>query len=112
MLKDYIKKLRTYQQKKTVNILDIPEAIFPSEETVGSEQYFDNVIVHRCVSLIASSASHVPWLVYKNKGVKRFLPTTILLPSYLKNLTQKLQEQISLLKQFLVYCSMAIAMFF
>jgi hypothetical protein len=112
MLKDYIKKLRTYRQKKTVNILDIPEAIFPSEETVGSEQYFDNVIVHRCVSLIASSASHVPWLVYKKQGVKRFLPTTILLPSYLKNLTQKLQEQISLLKQFLVYCSMAIAMFF
>ena len=71
MLKDYIKKLRTYRQKKTVNILDIPEAIFPSEETVGSEQYFDNVIVHRCVSLIASSASHVPWLVYKKQGSKK-----------------------------------------
>ncbi|WPX99006.1 Phage portal N-terminal domain protein [Candidatus Megaera polyxenophila] len=78
MLKDYIKKLRNYREKKTANILNIPEAIFPSEETVGSEQYSKNVIVHRCVSLIASSASHVPWLVYRKQGSKKFILITIL----------------------------------
>jgi hypothetical protein len=59
MFKNYIKKLRNSGQKKTSSILDIPDSIFSSETKVGSEQYFDNVIVHRCVSLIASSASHV-----------------------------------------------------
>lgn len=71
MLKNYINKLRNNRQKKTVNILDIPDSIFFSEGRISAEQYFDNVIVHRCVSLIASSASHVPWLIYKNQGNKR-----------------------------------------
>ena len=48
--------------------------MFSSENRVSSEQYFDNVIVHRCVSLIASSASHVPWLVYKNHGNRVVVP--------------------------------------
>lgn len=73
MFKNYIKKLRNSGQKKTSSILDIPDSIFSSETKVGSEQYFDNVIVHRCVSLIASSASHVPWLIYKNHGSKMVL---------------------------------------
>ena len=71
MLKNYIRKLRNNRQKKSATILDIPDSIFSSETRAGSEQYFDNVIVHRCVSLIASSASHVPWLVYKDRGNRR-----------------------------------------
>ena len=58
MLKNYI---RNNGQKKSATILDIPDSIFSSESRAGCKQYFDNVIVQRCVSLIASSASHVTW---------------------------------------------------
>ena len=74
MFKNYIKKLRNSNQKKSASILNIPDFMFSSENRVSSEQYFDNVIVHRCVSLIASSASHVPWLVYKNHGNRVVVP--------------------------------------
>jgi HK97 family phage portal protein len=73
MLKNYINKLRNNRQTKAANILDFPDSLFLSEESVGHEQYFNNVIVHRCVSLIASSASHVPWMVYKNQGSRTSL---------------------------------------
>ncbi len=33
----------------------------------GVEAYRNNVIVYRCVNLIAQSASHVPWIVSRNK---------------------------------------------
>jgi len=68
MLKNYIKKLRRSSEKKSSNILDIPDSLFSSENTVSYEQYLNNVVVHRCVSLISSSASHVPWMLYKNHG--------------------------------------------
>lgn len=84
MFKNYIKKLRNSGQKKSASILDIPDSIFSSENRVGSEQYFDNVIVHRCVSLIASSASHVPWLVYKNHGNRIVLAPNHLAAKLLK----------------------------
>ncbi len=84
MLKNYIKKLRHHRQKKTASTLDIPDSIFSSEETISAEQYFTNVIVHRCVSLIASSASHVPWLVYKNQGNKRIFADNHLVAKLLK----------------------------
>ena len=64
--------------------MDIPDSIFSSENRVGSEQYFDNVIVHRCVNLIASSASHVPWLVYKNHGNRMVLAANHLAAKLLK----------------------------
>jgi HK97 family phage portal protein len=40
---------------------------------VGVESYKTNVIVNRCVNIIAQSASHVPWLVMKKtpKGFER-----------------------------------------
>lgn len=68
MLKNYIKKLRRPSEKKSTSILDIPNSLFYSEDKVGYEQYLNNVVVHRCVSLISSSASHVPWILYKNHG--------------------------------------------
>lgn len=68
MLKNYINKFRNSRDKKNSNFLDFPDATFSSVDRVGHEQYYNNVIVHRCVSLIASSASHVPWVVYKNHG--------------------------------------------
>jgi hypothetical protein len=59
MFKNYIKKLRNSGQKKSASILDIPDSIFSSENRVGSEQYFDNVIVHRCVNLIAGQFNNL-----------------------------------------------------
>jgi HK97 family phage portal protein len=44
------------------NALAAPKASFKS--------YSKNVIVHRCVNLIAQSASHIPWIVY-HKGIKQ-----------------------------------------
>lgn len=73
MLKKYVKKIWNSSHTKSTNILDLPDMFFSSEERVGCEQYLNNVIVHRCVSLIASSASHVPWCVYKNHGSKMVL---------------------------------------
>ncbi|MFK7968235.1 MAG: hypothetical protein AB8B68_03655 [Rickettsiaceae bacterium] len=97
MFKNYIKKLRNSNQKKSASILNIPDFMFSSENRVSSEQYFDNVIVHRCVSLIASSASHVPWLVYKNHGNRVVVPNH-LAAKLLKNLIRKYLERIFLLK--------------
>jgi HK97 family phage portal protein len=36
----------------------------------GFSSYSKNVIVHRCINLIAQSASHIPWVVY-HKGSKQ-----------------------------------------
>src|SRR5689334_10667648 len=33
--------------------------------------YRKNVIVHRCVNLIAQSASHIPWIVYHKGATKK-----------------------------------------
>lgn len=35
---------------------------------VGVDSYSKNVIVHRCVNLLAHAGSHVPWIVFDNKG--------------------------------------------
>jgi len=41
-----------------------------SEAKIGIGAYSKNVIVYRCVNLIAEAASHVPWLVSIKKGQK------------------------------------------
>lgn len=71
MVKAYIAKLLAPKERKAASILDIPDHFFYSEDKAGHENYYSNVIVHRCVSLIASSASHVPWLIYKNRGTDK-----------------------------------------
>jgi len=67
MLQKYIHKFKKSQERKHHNFLDMP-GYFEGQDAgnVGPNSYSQNVIVHRCVSLIASAASHVPWLVYKN----------------------------------------------
>ena len=42
---------------------------------ISAQIYLENTIVHRCVSLIASSASHVPWKVYRKSysGAKSYI---------------------------------------
>ncbi len=85
MLKKYINKLRNHRNVKSSNIIDFPENLFSLEDKIGPEQYMNNVIVHRCVSLIASSASHVPWLVYKKTLNGSKLVNNHLLARLLKN---------------------------
>jgi len=75
MFSTYLKKITKPVSKKSSSALDIPFFLSQEEDRVGVESYKTNSIVHRCVSLIATSASHIPWHVYKNCGDHRkFLP--------------------------------------
>lgn len=71
MLQSYFKKFSKQPVKKSFNTLDLPFVQSSSEDKVGVDIYKTNTIVHRCVSLIACSASHIPWQVHKEKGGKR-----------------------------------------
>ncbi len=71
MLQSYFKKFSKQSVKKSFNTLDLPFIHSSSEDKVGVDIYKTNAIVHRCVSLIACSASHIPWQVHKEKGGKR-----------------------------------------
>ncbi|PCJ25108.1 MAG: phage portal protein [Rickettsiales bacterium] len=73
MLKTYFKNLTKRRSEKSKSFLDIPFLRGESDDRVGAESYKNNAIVHRCVSLIASSASHVPWQIYKNNNGERKL---------------------------------------
>ncbi len=75
MFSNYFKKTINPQHKKSSTILDIPFFAENDDERVTVGAYKNNAIVHRCVSLIATSASHIPWYVYKNHGEhKKLLP--------------------------------------
>lgn len=69
MFSHYLKKLFKPKNIKSNNFLDWQGFHYGGFESskVGVEAYCKNVIVYRCVNLIAQSASHVPWLVKKNK---------------------------------------------
>lgn len=71
MLQSYFKKFSKQPIKKSLNALELPFMQYSGEKKVGINVYKTNAIVHRCVSLIACSASHVPWQVYREKGRKR-----------------------------------------
>ncbi|KAF8818501.1 phage portal protein [Rickettsia endosymbiont of Cardiosporidium cionae] len=68
MLEKYLKKIFDRSKKKSFDILDLPTHILSDDKTYSTttsndKQYY-NIIVHKCINLIATSASHVPWLVY------------------------------------------------
>ena len=71
MLQSYFKKFSKQPVKKSFNTLGVPLMQYSDEQRVSVDIYKTNIIVHRCVSLIACSASHVPWQVYKTKGGKK-----------------------------------------
>lgn len=74
-LASYLKKLTKTQAQKSRSALDIPFYSSSDDSTASIESYKNNSVVHRCVSLIATSASHIPWHVYKNNGQhKKLLP--------------------------------------
>lgn len=70
MLKNYLTKLiKNKTTRKSQNFIDISSfnAGHIGTTKAGASSYRNNVIVYRCVNLIAQSASHVPWLVIKNR---------------------------------------------
>ena len=75
MVKAYFKKIAKNYHKKSLNNFDFPFLNYSDNEKVGIDSYKTNVIVHRCVSLIATSASHVPWQIFKNNhlGVRKII---------------------------------------
>jgi len=56
MFKSYFAKFSKVHSKKANSILDIPFMHHENEDRASVESYKNNVIVHRCVSLIATSA--------------------------------------------------------
>ncbi len=68
MLKNLFKKSSKATNIKNHSYMDIPFSLYREQEKIGASSYSSNAIVHRCVSLIASSASHVPWKVYNKKA--------------------------------------------
>jgi HK97 family phage portal protein len=75
MFSSYLKKIKKPTGQKSHAALDIPFYLAKEEQTGGVESYKNNNVVHRCVSLIATSASHIPWHIYKNHGDhKKLIP--------------------------------------
>lgn len=77
MIQTYLKKIFKPQTvRKSHSFIDFANLNYGTiaEVKVGIEAYRKNVIVYRSVNLIAQSASHVPWIIMKNKGgVNRIL---------------------------------------
>ncbi len=75
IIKKYFGKSSRKNSFKSNDFASFPSFLYnSSSENTGPHSYNNNAIVHRCVSLIATSASHVPWQIFsKNQG--RVLPT-------------------------------------
>ena len=73
MFKSYFSKFSKPKHKKAGGALDIPFMPYSEEDISSVTSYRNNVIVHRCISLIASSASHIPWHIHKESGHNRRL---------------------------------------
>jgi HK97 family phage portal protein len=65
---DYLKKITRLTNKKSYSSLDMPFMQYIEGDQASVDSYKTNSIVHRCVSLIATSASHIPWNIYRNSG--------------------------------------------
>jgi len=79
MIREYLNKFNKPKEKKSSSFLDLPYLRESEEDKAGADAYFKNIIVHRCVSLIAISASHVPWVVYKQSNLDKKHPINSLL---------------------------------
>lgn len=58
-------KKACYKNFQPFDLQYVASSNYTTEATVSA--YFQNVIVYRCVNLIANSASHVPWYIKKKK---------------------------------------------
>lgn len=61
----YTKKSKNFLHHNDLGFWD-----YRTETKANPSSYKKNVIVYRCVNIIAESASHVPWLVSIRKGTK------------------------------------------
>ncbi|MEY4464104.1 MAG: hypothetical protein RLZZ81_1075 [Pseudomonadota bacterium] len=70
MIKNYWKKLWKISSTKSQNFIELNDIAYGDLKRVrvGIEAYRENVIVYRCINLIAQSAGHVPWKVLKSKN--------------------------------------------
>ncbi|MES2215093.1 MAG: phage portal protein [Pseudomonadota bacterium] len=74
MFKKYFTKSSS---PRTTKSFDMPSfaAFMDHGQVAGLNSYQSNVIVYRCVNLVAQSASHVPWIVMRRKnGIEEALP--------------------------------------
>lgn len=70
MFKKYFSKTNKPNHTKSNNYFSLESfaSALDQKPVVSAESYKQNVIVYRCVNLIAQSASHVPWVVKKRRG--------------------------------------------
>ncbi|AEK74442.1 portal protein [Rickettsia conorii subsp. heilongjiangensis] len=67
MIKNYWKKFGKNSTTKSQNFIELNDIAYGNLIRVGIEAYRENVIVYRCINLIAQSAGHVQWKVLKSK---------------------------------------------
>ncbi|ABY72358.1 MULTISPECIES: hypothetical protein [spotted fever group] len=67
MIKNYWKKFWKNSTTKSQNFIELNDIAYGNLIRVDIEAYRENVIVYRCINLIAQSAGHVPWKVLKSK---------------------------------------------
>ncbi|MBP7189836.1 MAG: phage portal protein [Rickettsiaceae bacterium] len=70
MLKKYFSKFVAPKNTKSSSYFDLSEitTALDNKPSASPQSYRNNVIVYRCVNLIAQSASHVPWTVHIKNG--------------------------------------------
>jgi len=70
MIKNYWQKFWKINSIKSQHFIELNDIACGNLKRVrvGIEAYRENVIVYRCVNLIAQSAGHVPWKVLKSKS--------------------------------------------
>lgn len=70
MVKNYWKKFWGSNVTKSQHFIELNDIAYGNTKKVkvGIDAYRENVIVYRCVNLIAQSAGHVPWKVLKSKS--------------------------------------------
>lgn len=56
------------REKKHIGGVDWPFANYEENYSASPRDYVKNVVVHRCINLIAQSAGHVPWKIFKQSG--------------------------------------------
>ena len=73
MLQKYINKLFHSKTHTKSRPFDFSGSFQNNDTTTGIGSYKQNVIVYRCVNLVAQTASHVPWQIFTIKGGARHL---------------------------------------
>lgn len=70
MLKKYFSKFTKPKNIKSNNYFDLSDitSALDSKPSASPQCYRNNVIVYRCVNLIAQSASHIPWTIHIKNG--------------------------------------------